>query len=427
MGRQRDREQNGYVFEENGKWWVRYNEHHASGKTTRPIACLGTTEQLDTDTKVDRARKAFMAGVNESTVVTRWGTLCDSYVLHDKRFKAMTEDGQKNRGCIVRKLRNATYTGRRGEQVPFANERLDDLATAAGRTKLEDWLNDLQVTANYRHDVRGVMGQIFRYAMKQDFLKGDNPVKLIDGRNMPANTNPARVRELITPEQYEVLLNDPEMPEYCRVILMVMVCTGMRGCEALGLSWEHGTKGDPDYRPGDIDFDSLPPKIWIRRSAKGRVINKTKTLESERTAPMMAALASTLLRWKAAEPTINDWLFGSIDRRSKGRPYHPTTVRNHFKRAAARYGFGLDIGFGLHNNRHTHKAALEAVGASDQQQMRALGQTNPSTLFKYASKPDNAKELAPITEKVVTILAGKPVNSQPVSLPAIFEPVAKIK
>lgn len=418
--KQTDRDQRGTVWEENGKVWVRYTEY-TSQRKTRPVACLGTVEELNGKTKIERARTSFMAAINAQTTVIYWGALCDNYLKHDKRFNALTGDGKINRKSIVNKLRNAVYTGRRGEETSFAKERLDHLVKAQGRMKLEDWLNDLQVTANYRHDIKGVLRQVFHYAQKMDYIKVDtNPADLIDVRNIRSNTKPARGREIITAQQYEAVLNDPLLPEYAKVILRIMKATGCRGCEALGLSWGHGQKGDPDYRPRDIDFDAQ--KIWIRRSAKGRWINATKTPESERTVPMLPTLASILLRWKAAEPVIDGWLFGSKDKRSGGRPYHPTTVRHQFQLAAQRQGFGGDIGFGLHNNRHTVKAAMESSGATDQEQMRLLGHNNPRTLFKYNRKPDNAKELYPFAERVAELLGDSPSPNR-----ASIVPVTKFK
>jgi integrase len=405
----RERYQSGSLFEKSGQWWLRYSEQHADGRKARPIVCVGTTEQYNTYKKARIEADAKMASLQESGVVTRWGDLCDGYFQNATGH--LRSHSLQNRKCIVKLLKNAMYNGGKidkgkiGPMRPFADERIDHLASAAGRVKLEDWLNGQKMSANHRHTVKAVMRLIFRYGMKQDLIKGENPVDLIDTHNMRHNTNPKRRRDLITPEQYELLQNDPELPLLCKVVLAVMEFTGMRGCEALALSWEHGRPGDPDYRGCDIDFDSKPAKIWVRRSVKeGKHIDEPKTPDSLRTVALTAKLAEILRHWRSAEPIFNNWVFGSPH---TNNPYTGSVVRKYIKGAAARHGFDYH-GFGLHNNRHTFKRALEKTGATMQQQMRALGHTNPRTLTGYGNGgADNAEELAPFAEKVVSILEGK--------------------
>jgi integrase len=391
----RERYQSGSLWEENGKWWTRYTERHADGTSSRPTVCIGTKEQYPTATKAREAKDAIMRKAKQVTVVTRFDYLCDDYLK-----------------CGIDHLRGYSVVSRRSivntVKRQFGEYRLDYLCTAPGRAKMEDWLNGLSVSAEYRKIVKAILSLVFRHAMKKDFMKGDNPVKLIDSRNAPGKTRKKRPRHIITPEQFAALQQDKELPELCKVVLAVMEMTGVRGCEAMGLSWEHGQPGDAEYRQSDVDFLAEPPKLHIRRSVKeGRYIDDPKTPESVRSLAMPSVLVQILMRWKTSQPILNGWVFGSPQ---TGRPYMGSHVRRLIKQAAARHGFDY-CGFGLHNGRHTFRIAFKDAGASLEEQMRAMGHTNPKTTLDYGRDGDHAKDFAPYVEKVaanvVSILVKK--------------------
>jgi len=139
----------------------------------------------------------------------------------------------------------------------------------------------------------------------------------------------------------------------------------------------------------------------------GPHMNDPKTLESYRAEPLPAKLAAILLRWKAAQPIINDWVFGSA---RTGRPLHSSEIRRRIKVAAKVRGFDY-VGFGLHNNRHTFRRNMKLAGASQEEQMWALGHTNAPQNMEYGSDGfDRTVDLAPYADRVADILDGKRVN-----------------
>jgi integrase len=378
----RERYQSGSLWEENGKWWLRYSEKHADGKTERPTVCVGTMEQYNTMKKARLAADELMKAINENIAVTRWEHLCDDYLARGvDHLRGYT---LKPRISVVNTLKRA-----------FAGERLDHLTTAPGRMKMEAWLNGNRMSSNYRHDLRAIMRLIFRHAQRWDLIKGDNPVDLLDVRSRPQATKAKRPRHTITPDQYAALQDDPELPELSKVVLAVMEYTGLRGCEALGLSWTHGDPQDPGYRACDVEFDSDPPKIWVRRSVKeGHYIDDPKTEESKRTAPLPSKLASILMRWKNSAPIINDWVFGSP---FTGSPYLGSGIRKRIKAAARSHGFDY-VGFGLHSTRHTFRKAIREAGASPEEQMWGMAIRSSRPLFSttvLTTAPRNWPRSAP--------------------------------
>lgn len=395
MKSKREKYQSGSLWEENGKWWTRFTEHRVDGTKSRPVILVGTVEQYPTPTKAREAKDEIMRKAKEVTVVTRFDYLCNHYINFG--IEHMRDYSKMSRRSVVKTLR---------EQ--FGEFRLDYLCTAPGRGKIEDWLNGTSMSANYRRHIKRVLTQIFRHAMRKDFLKGDNPAKLIDVRNRPDTTKRKRPRKLITPEQYAALQDDPLLPEFCKVLISVMQMSGTRGCEALGLSWGHRNPGDESYRECDIDTSSKPPKLQIRRSVKeGKYEDDPKTPESERILAMPAVLVEIILHWKATRPILNGWVFGSPQ---TGQPYLGSYCRTLIKEASARYGFDY-CGFGLHNGRHTFRAAIKDAGASLEDQMRIMGHTDPKTTMGYGRDGDHSAEFAPYVEKVaanvVSILSKK--------------------
>jgi integrase len=392
MKQQRDKYQSGGLWEERGKWWLRYSETHADGKTERPTVCVGTVEQYNTKKKARIAADRIMEEVNDKVIVTRFDALCDDYekrgIGHVRKYTALTYQS------TIRTLRAA-----------FGTERVDTLASVNGRMRMETWLNGTKMAATSRHRNKAILSLIFRHAMRWNFLNAEkNPIDLIDLRNMPHCTTPKRKRTVLTPEQYQALQAAPELCLLDKTIIAIMQMAGLRGCEALGLSWEHGKPDDTDYRPNDIDLNGNPAKIWVRRSVKGPHIDEPKTAESQRAEPLPATLAAILLRWKTAQPTINNWVFGST---RTGRPWNSGEIRRRIKAAAKKRGFDYE-GFGLHNHRHTFRRNFATAGATPEQQMWAMGHSTLPTTMGYGGDGfDRTTVLAPYAERVVSILEGK--------------------
>ena len=378
----RERYKKGSLIEENSGWWLRYTERHTDGKISRPRVFIGTKEQYPTKRKAQLAADKVMEGVNEAVAVTRFEHLCDRY--KESGISHLREYTAKNYGSHIRIMREA-----------FGKERIDFLASPQGILKIEAWLNGQKITASYRKQHKSCLSLMFKYAMKAGYLViGANPMTLVDVHNLPHNTTPRRKRNVITAEQYHALQGDPLLYPMDKLIISVMELTGMRGCEALGLKWEDVAYGES--------------KIYVRRSVKGKYIDDPKTLASKRTVYLPDGLANMLRRWKAEQPVVNDWLFGSVQ---TGRPFTACPIRKRIKEAAKRLGFDYE-GMGLHSHRHTFRANLRDAGATSEEQMWALGHTNLPTTMRYGQDGiDRAAKLAGPVSKVVSILGKTGTNN----------------
>jgi integrase len=228
---------------------------------------------------------------------------------------------------------------------------------------------------------------MFKYAMKCGFLAIQrNPVDLVEVRNMPATTAPKRIKALPTLEQYRALLEDPYLPEICKVVVQMICCTGLRGCEAWALKAE-----DLDYRAG---------KIYVRRSAKGKYIDPPKSKESAATVCMEKPLATLLRRWMSTYPLIDGYLFASPN---TGRPYSPNDMQQSHLAMAGRRA-GID-NLGWHNFRHWHRALGRHVAATpEQQKMMMRHSTISMAMDVYGNQIDNADLVREPNRKIVSIL-----------------------
>lgn len=390
--KQRERNQDGHLWEENGKWWLRYTEYFEDGSTRRPVKCVGTKEQYPTKTKARAAADEIMAEVNNAVAVTRWEHLCDHYQKNGMDHVR----GKTQYRSLIKRLRDA-----------FCGQRVDHLLELRGRLLIKNWLHAQKVTAGYRRQFRMMLDLIFNHGLEYD-LCNENPMEKISVHNTPTNTKPRRRRDVLRPEQFMALMNHPTLPDFAKVIVAVMEITGLRSCEALGLSWEHGQPGDAGYRPSDIDLFSAPPRLWVRRSTSTEsnddwLIYGPKTEDSKRTAALPPALVQMLIRFRAKFPVINDWVFGS---RQTGIPWTRKHIHLLIKEAARDLGFDY-FGFGLHNHRHTFRRNLKVSGAGLEDQARALGHSvkNIEQTTEYGlDGVDFAEDLAPYAAKVVELL-----------------------
>ena len=127
-----------------------------------------------------------------------------------------------------------------------------------------------------------VLDQLFKLALKQHLVV-DNP---IDTKILKVNSVPPQKRESLSPEEYADILNhlDDIANIQDRRMLALMLLTGMRRGEVLGLQWS------------DIDFDQR--LIHIRRNVtfpdNAPVIGTPKTENGERIIPLDARLGKYL-------------------------------------------------------------------------------------------------------------------------------------
>ncbi len=157
-----------------------------------------------------------------------------------------------------------------------------------------------------------------------------------------------------------------------------LALTGTRRSEALGLKW------------GDVELDSISPKITIRRAAykldNGQwKFEEPKTDRSRRDIPLPVSLAMLLQRlqeqkaanakWYDQELSENDFVFA----RSDGSLPDPRYLSKVFRRIVERAGLKR---IRLHDLRHTYATLQRNAGQPIEVISKVLGHASPIVTMK---------------------------------------------
>jgi integrase len=135
-----------------------------------------------------------------------------------------------------------------------------------------------------------------------------------------------------------------EIPPVHQPLFVLLASTGLRISEAIALRW------------CDLDLDSSPPRLWVRRAIVHGVTGAPKSYYGARTIPLAEELAGRLY---ALRPHVADDEHLVFPNR-RGRPLNPDNIRYRvLKPAAERAGVS---GIGLHALRHTCASLLIEEG-----------------------------------------------------------------
>jgi integrase len=231
----------------------------------------------------------------------------------------------------------------------WAQSRLTDIVNAP--TEIEAWLNSLHSIKNpkkplarqTRKHIRALLHHVCECGVKWDMLTS-NPAKSI---RVSEGVHPKPRDLFLLPEEFQDLMDDPELPQHVKVISNVCLFTGLRISEVLGMRWEH-----IDFRKKHID---------VKVSVVGDHIDTPKADRSETRVPMSDELAATLRDWKNYDPPINGWVFGSA---ITGQPFTASIMQSdHLVPAGNRLGLnaiGQQLGWSAF--RHTYRSLLADLG-----------------------------------------------------------------
>jgi integrase len=205
--------------------------------------------------------------------------------------------------------------------------------------------------------------QVLRTAFRQavsDRLIRVNPA---DGVVAPRKSRP-EIRILTVAEGRRLLADGDPLP-------VVLVTTGLRLGEALGLRW-----ADVDEARGTLTVTgSLRPVPRAFRQARQPRLERTevKTAAGRRTLSLLPATAAVLGRLRAArgDPAPID---GLIFTEPDGGPSNPRTALARWERTRDR--LGIDDRVRIHDLRHTAASFALAGGATLDDVKRMLGHAN---------------------------------------------------
>ena len=239
------------------------------------------------------------------------------------------------------------------------------------------------------HHQYNTLNLIFGYAEKMEVITR-NPMDKVD-----APKKERKPVDALTEEQAKVFFSLlPSCPLEFRCILYLLITTGIRRGECMGLQW-----GDIDDQAGTITVQrnvSFTSKLGV-------TVGIPKTENGFRSLPLVASTLTTLHEWKEQterehpnENLHNAFLFPS----KKGifMPRDPNSVTRRVKRFMKNNGLP-DLS--PHDLRHSCATLLLAHGADVKSVQEILGHADASTTLNFYVKGD-IQHMRSATEKLAT-------------------------
>ena len=214
------------------------------------------------------------------------------------------------------------------------------------------------------------LANIFSYAMKQEIIL-KNPMDKVDC----PKTQKKKV-DAFTEEQARTFFGYlDECPMDFRCMLNLLITTGIRRGELMGLQW------------GDFDFDRYV--ISVNRNVtytpdSGIVVSTPKTECSLRQIPLMPSVAALLLEFRnGAEWNKQDYLFPKDGNPALARD--PNSITRRVKRFMKLHDLP---DMSPHDLRHTCATLLLSNGADIKSVSEILGHTDASTTLNFYVRSD---------------------------------------
>jgi integrase len=261
------------------------------------------------------------------------------------------------------------------------------------------WLNGLEgkegnpLAKGTRQHVLSLLHAMFDAAMGWGLIpKERNPIDFV---SVKKGANKKERKTKLTPEQFQFMMKDPDIPLHVKVICAVAALTGLRISEVLGLDWETS-----------IDF--VNKKVNIVRSYTCGRVDDPKTDNSKEPVPMSEQLEHILCEWKEAMPVIGGWLFGSI---ITERPFSRSTLQQkHLRPALFRAGLSeMDLeGTGFHCFRHSYRAWLGDLDAALEVQKALMRHGSIRQTLEYGKNSTKQEEKRRKTQQsLADVVVGK--------------------
>ncbi len=224
---------------------------------------------------------------------------------------------------------------------------------------------------------------VLEYAKRFHYIKYD-PCQDLSQKEKPHREN--KKIDFLTPEQaqkFMAALNTE--PMYWRCFMNVLITTGLRRGEAVGLQW------------GDINRDKLEitvqRNVTMDKNAESKVhIGSTKTKEA-RVVPVSMRVYSMLMQFKAEQDkkygTLMPNAFIFCSGSNPYAPIYPTVPTRWQRRFVERHNLPK---MSPHDLRHTAATLALESGADLKQIQELLGHKDPSTTMSfYAGVTEEAK------------------------------------
>jgi len=225
-------------------------------------------------------------------------------------------------------------------------------------------------------DQHSTLSMIFASAERRELLD-KNPMQYIETPRLQKEPPDALSKE----EMQTLLKSLPETKLDFQCLIMVLLTTGFRRGECIGLKWE------------DIDFDKKTIRIERNvtySSGNGIVIGTPKTARGKREVPLFQETKYVLLKYREQVQKENPkvdlktaYIFhGKKDLYSPRDPNSVTKrVKDHMKK------IGLSQ-YSPHDLRHTYGTFLNRTGADPKSIQVLMGHASAATTFDHYVRPD---------------------------------------
>ena len=231
-----------------------------------------------------------------------------------------------------------------------------------------------------------ILGLIFAYAEKQDIIQ-KNPMKKVDPPKVSKKDVDALTEDEAVRFFNALLACDFEF----RCVLQVLLTTGLRRGECLGLQW------------ADIDFQN--GTLTVNRSTTytpecGITVAAPKTAHSVRTIPVVGSTLSLLKQLQKQQErehpaTLLSGAFVFSRPDAPFEPRDPSAITRRMKRFVRSAGLP-DVS--PHDLRHSCASLLLSSGADIKSVQEILGHADASTTLNFYVKTD-LKQMRNATEK----------------------------
>ena len=213
---------------------------------------------------------------------------------------------------------------------------------------------------------------VFSFAAKQDFITS-NPIEKVDCPKLPKKKVDALTKEQA--EHFFAVIENCPLEFKC--MLYLMITTGIRRGELLGLQWQ------------DVNFSNSTIEIKrnvVHTAKNGALIDTPKTECSFRTIPLIPKVQALLKEYQSNNERnfkAKDFLFPSITDNTK--PRDPNSVTRRVKRFMKSNNLP-DLS--PHDLRHSCATLLLSNGADIKSVQDILGHTDASTTLNFYVRSD---------------------------------------
>ena len=251
---------------------------------------------------------------------------------------------------------------------------------------VELWLKSLSLSPKTRVHIRGLIRQLWDYAMWRGDVPTDrNPMELVTIKGATKRQRKPRSLPIEEFKRFVACLEEP-----LRTIALVGGSFGLRISEALALKWS--------------DVDWLGTRLRVERAIVRQTVGDVKTANSTRAMSIDVEMIAILKSWRQTTQFADDgdWIFASPCQLGRLPVSYPWVWRS-FQDAARRAGIEK---VGTHSLRHSYRSWLDAVGTPIAVQQKLMRHSDiRTTMNTYGDVVTD--EMEPAQSKVARLVLAK--------------------